>query len=107
MLALRFCPLGLTLAVAACGSSNAVLPDAGGDASVADDTGAPPIPTGLLQFRVEHNLVDDTCLARGDCSLQFEDETDTAAWLAPIADLSTLPGPARASSMPRGAPRGR
>ncbi len=48
---------------------------------------------GMLQFRIRHNLQDDSCLARSDCFYTIEEEDQTAAWLAQIAvdsDLAVL-----------------
>ncbi|MGB5746284.1 MAG: hypothetical protein WBM69_04835 [Desulfobacterales bacterium] len=45
---------------------------------------------GMLQFRVRHNLQDDSCVARGDCFYAIEEEDQTAAWLAQIAADSDL-----------------
>jgi hypothetical protein len=45
---------------------------------------------GILQFRIRHNLQDDSCLARGDCFYSIEEEDQTAAWLAQIAADSDL-----------------
>jgi hypothetical protein len=48
---------------------------------------------GMLQFRILHNLQDDSCVARGDCFYSIEEEDQTAAWLAQIAvdsDLAVL-----------------
>jgi hypothetical protein len=45
---------------------------------------------GMLQFRIRHNLQDDSCLARGDCFYAIEEEDQTAAWLAQIAADSDL-----------------
>lgn len=45
---------------------------------------------GLLQFRIQHNLQDDSCAARGDCFYTIEEEDQTAAWLAQIAADSDL-----------------
>jgi hypothetical protein len=48
---------------------------------------------GMLQFRIRHNLQDDSCLARGDCFLTIEEDDQTAAWLTQItadSDLAVL-----------------
>jgi hypothetical protein len=45
---------------------------------------------GMLQFRIRHNLQDDSCLGRGDCFYDIEDEDQTAAWLDQIAADSDL-----------------
>jgi hypothetical protein len=45
---------------------------------------------GILQFRIRHNLHDDSCLARSDCYFSTEEEDDTAWWLAEIAADSNL-----------------
>lgn len=51
----------------------------------------PPKPLmGLLQFRIRHNLQDDSCLARDDCFFSIEEEDETAWWLAQIAADSNL-----------------
>ncbi len=54
-----------------------------------DSPGDPGMRMGLLQFRVIHNLQDDTCLP-DQCNLTMEEETDTAAWLEDIAAISDL-----------------
>ena len=53
-----------------------------------DDPFAPLM--GMLQFRIQHNLQDDSCVARADCFYQIEEEDQTAAWLAQIAADSDL-----------------
>ena len=51
----------------------------------------PPKPLmGILQFRIRHNLHDDSCLASNDCDFSTEEEDDTALWLAEIAADSNL-----------------
>lgn len=45
---------------------------------------------GILQFRIRHNLHDDSCLASSDCYFSTEEEDDTAWWLAQIAADSNL-----------------
>lgn len=50
------------------------------------DTG---LGMGLLQFKVNHNLQDDSCLP-DQCDLTWEEETDTAGWLTEIAGLSNM-----------------
>lgn len=45
---------------------------------------------GMLQFRIRHNLQDDSCVARNDCFYAIEEEDQTAAWLAQIAADSDL-----------------
>lgn len=69
---------------------------------------------GMLQFRIRHNLQDDSCLARGDCFYAIEEEDQTAAWLAKIAadsDLAVLhwdravPWPAFDADPPMGTSR--
>ena len=44
---------------------------------------------GILQFRVQHTLQDDSCLP-DQCSLSMEEEADTAAWLDHIAARSNM-----------------
>jgi hypothetical protein len=80
--------LALALGLAACGSA-AASADAGvADAGSVDS--ARPLPLGLLQFHVEHNLETNACVSHGDCSLHFEDETTTATWLAELRRGSSL-----------------
>ena len=56
-----------------------------------DGNNAPPKPLmGMLQFRIQHNLQDDSCLADNDCFYKIEDDDETAAWLARIAADSNL-----------------
>lgn len=58
-----------------------------GDAGALADAGP---SLGFLQFRVQHDLVNDACLARGDCRLVFEEETARLdPWLAAQAAAST------------------
>ena len=45
---------------------------------------------GMLQFRILHNLQDDSCVARGDCFYSVEEEDQIAAWLDKIAADSDL-----------------
>jgi len=45
---------------------------------------------GMLQFRILHNLQEDSCVARGDCFYSIEEEDQIAAWLAQIAADSDL-----------------
>jgi hypothetical protein len=45
---------------------------------------------GMLQFRIRHNLQDDSCVGRGDCFYSIEEEDQIAAWLAQIAAGSDL-----------------
>jgi hypothetical protein len=60
----------------------------GGSGGSDDD---PPKPLmGLLQFRIRHNLQDDTCLGSNDCFFSIEEEDETAWWLAQIAADSNL-----------------
>ena len=64
-----------------CSSGKSPGSDSAGPQDSADDTGdtATRVPIqGLLQFKVEHNLETDDCLARGDCHGQLE-ETDEGA----------------------------
>lgn len=61
-----------------CGGSN-------GDSG----NGGTDLKMGLLQFKVEHNLQDDSCLP-DQCGLTWEEESDTAGWLAEMADLSNM-----------------
>lgn len=44
---------------------------------------------GLLQFRTQHNLQDNTCLP-DDCYLMMEKEEDTVAWLDRLATISNM-----------------
>ena len=89
-------PALVLLAFAGCTAA----PELGLDAGIADggaapdggnalDGGAGP-GLGFLQFRVQHDLLTDACLARGDCQLVFEEETARLdAWLAAQAAVST------------------
>jgi len=45
---------------------------------------------GMLQFRVRHNLQDDSCLGPGDCFYSIAEEDQTAARLAQTAADSDL-----------------
>ena len=45
---------------------------------------------GMLQFRILHNLQDDSCVGRGDCFYSIEEEDQTDAWLDKIAADSDL-----------------
>ena len=45
---------------------------------------------GILQFRASHNLQDNSCLAAGNCFINFEEEDDPASWLADIVAESNL-----------------
>jgi len=77
-----------------CSSGKSPGSDSAGPQDSADDTGdtATRVPIqGLLQFKVEHNLETDDCLARGDCHGQLEETDDVAGWLADIATDSTAP----------------
>ncbi len=67
-------------------------PDGGEDGDgYGDDGGPPPGPLmGILQFRIKHNLMDDSCVARGDCVLETEEEDDLAGWLSEIGEHSNL-----------------
>lgn len=60
----------------------------GGGAGSSDDPIA--LLMGILQFRVRHNLQDDSCVARGDCFYSIEEDDQIAAWLAKIAADSDL-----------------
>ena len=63
----------------------------GGGGSGNDGNDEPLKPLmGMLQFRILHNLQDDSCVARGDCFYTIEEEDQTAAWLAQIAADSDL-----------------
>ena len=63
----------------------------GGGGSGSDGNSEPFKPLmGILQFRIRHNLQDDSCLARGDCFYAIEEDDQTAAWLAQIAADSDL-----------------
>ncbi len=61
----------------------------GGGGSGGNDEPFKPL-MGMLQFRIRHNLQDDSCVARGDCFYAIEEEDQTAAWLAKIAADSDL-----------------
>ncbi|GEM_PF-2259342 len=45
---------------------------------------------GYLQFKVEHNLETDACLAAGTCFIDFEEKGDPSAWLSEIRGASNL-----------------
>jgi hypothetical protein len=60
----------------------------GGGGSGDDDSFVPLM--GMLQFRIRHNLQDDSCVGRGDCFYAIEEEDQIAAWLAQIAADSDL-----------------
>ncbi len=49
----------------------------------------PALRMGVLQFRTQHNLQDDTCLP-DFCHLTMEEETDTGAWLDDLATISNM-----------------
>ena len=61
----------------------------GGSGSGGNDDSFAPL-MGILQFRIRHNLQDDSCLGPGDCFYAIEEEDQTAAWLAQIAADSDL-----------------
>ena len=69
------------LGIFGCGGSSG-----GGDGN--DDPLRPLM--GILQFRIQHNLQNDSCVGRGDCFYSIEEEDQTAAWLAQIAADSDL-----------------
>jgi hypothetical protein len=74
----------MMLMLAGCGGGGN---GAGGEQTDADaDSG---LRMGILQFRVQHTLRDDSCLP-DQCSLSMEEEADTAAWLDPIAARSNM-----------------
>ncbi len=63
----------------------------GGGGGGGGENGDPFKPLmGMLQFRIRHNLQDDSCVGRGDCFYAIEEEDQTAAWLAKIAADSDL-----------------
>ncbi len=89
-------PAFLLLALIGCTAAPDQALDAGiADGSAARDVGQAPDSgagpgLGFLQFRVQHDLLTDACLARGDCHLVFEEETaQLDAWLAAQAAVST------------------
>ena len=56
-----------------------------------DGNGEPFKPLmGMLQFRIRHNLQDDSCLTRGDCFYSIEEEDQTGWWLTQIAADSDM-----------------
>jgi hypothetical protein len=61
----------------------------GDDGDDGDKTTDPGLRMGLLQFRVKHNLQDDTCLP-DDCHLTLEEEADIAVWLDKLASNSNM-----------------
>jgi hypothetical protein len=61
----------------------------GGGGNDGNDEPLKPL-MGMLQFRIRHNLQDDSCVGRGDCFYAIEEEDQTAAWLAQIAADSDL-----------------
>jgi hypothetical protein len=73
----------LSILVSGCG---------GGGGSGGNDGNADPFELlmGMLQFRILHNLQDDSCLGRGDCFYSIEEEDQIAAWLDKIAADSDL-----------------
>ncbi len=71
-----------TLAMLACGGSDA---GSGGDTNASE----PGLLMGILQFRVQHNLEDDSCLP-ASCDLSWEEEDDTAGWLDTIATHANM-----------------
>ena len=75
--------LFLLIFVSGCGSSSS-------EKSGNNETGPFKPLLGMLQFRVNHNLQDDSCLARNDCYYTFEEEEQTSTWLAQIAADSNL-----------------
>jgi hypothetical protein len=63
----------------------------GGDGTGGGSNDNPSKPLmGILQFRIRHNLHDDSCLAINDCYFSIEEEDETASWLAEIATVSNL-----------------
>ncbi len=78
----------LILSITGCGGSGG----GGGDHSVINTagTGNSALQMGLLQFRTQHNLVDNSCLSSNDCNLTMEDEATTAAWLDELASISNM-----------------
>lgn len=85
--------------LSACSSSAPAGPDAGsGDATAGMDAAAgmdagnstTGASLGILQFHVQHNLADDSCLGRSDCHLGFEEPAASLGpWLDAIGDAST------------------
>lgn len=64
--------------------------DAGAPADARPDSGAQSLSLGVLQFRVTHNLVDDTCLTRGPCHLELEaTPAQLPSWLTALDGAST------------------
>lgn len=74
--------LFLWMIIFGCGGSS----DSPGDGDTDTETG---LLMGILQFRGQHNLQDDSCLP-DQCNLTFEEQTDTAAWLDDIASFSNM-----------------
>ena len=76
--------LFLALALAGC---------SGGDGETGSNSGSgnseAGLRMGLLQFRTQHTLADNSCLPN-NCYLTMEDETTTAAWLDELAALSNM-----------------
>jgi hypothetical protein len=70
--------LFLALTMAGCG---------GGDGGDGDNTSG--LRMGILQFRTQHTLQDNSCLP-DNCDLTMEEETDTAAWLDGLAAISNM-----------------
>jgi hypothetical protein len=58
----------------------------GGDCCENNDHG---LRMGLLQFRIKHNLQDDTCLP-DDCFLTLEEDAEIEAWLDQLAASSNM-----------------
>lgn len=54
-----------------------------------NNTTDPELWMGILQFRAQHNLEDNTCLP-DQCYLRLEEETDTATWLDELAAVSNM-----------------
>ena len=77
-----YCLLFWGLIAVGCGGGGSGSGDGNGDT----DNG---LRMGVLQFRTQHNLQDDTCLP-DDCYLSMEDEVDTVAWLDHLATISNM-----------------
>jgi hypothetical protein len=76
--------LFLALALAGCSGGG---DDAGGNSG--DGNTDQGLRMGLLQFRTQHTLADNSCLPN-NCDLTMEDETDTTAWLDELAAISNM-----------------
>lgn len=72
------------------GSPDGSVPDAVDGTDGGDVTGITRPYLGILQFHILHNLFDDSCVQRDDCSLSIENEDDTANWLSSFRGVSNL-----------------